>query len=455
MSLHPLEDLLYSQDRLHEVCAGRSLTFRECAHMNEFHGNAGIMRAFASLPEDPLPFALEHAIPYDLDAPYDYDLHSGLPSFLAVHERSAALYRQGEITHSEPIGFSFLYAMQVFQQRHPQAPQPQRRGTLVFPDKSTLLMDTDFDREAFAARLVALPEQYQPVVVCIYWKDFSRGTHEPFSKAGLPVVSAGHTLDEQFPLRLYDLCRRFKYSCANDIAGSFTLSVLAGCHFFHLPTGKLTQSKHGRTEQHEQDPTLNKPMKQACLLASPFPPRDPAEQQRLARDHAGVKHLRDAAFIRRCYEAARMALLDRQQPMEIDVMQPPGRLALLCLLPTGFDSDGVAHRVSSLFIAHSSRVGRVKLTTFDDKIEIIVLRGHLEIARLTGKRSHTVTLDFAPTDEPQRITFVASAAAIISAEDPRERSYFLRHVELRPQLRQPPRRPGLINRTFKRLRDAF
>jgi hypothetical protein len=457
MTQHPLEGLLYSQDCLADVCAERSLTFSEYAHMNEFHGNAATLRRYAGLSADPLPFAIEHAIPYDLDAAYDYDLHSGLPSFLAVHQRSAELYRQGDIRQSVPIGFSFLYATQLFHQLHPQAAEHPRSGTLVFPDKSTLLMDTDFDRAAFAARLVGLPAEYQPVVVCIYWKDYVRGAHKPFAEAGLPIVSAGHTLDEDFPLRLYDLCRRFRYSCANDIAGSFTLSVLAGCHFFHLPSGQLTQTKHGLTEQFEQDPTLLKPMKQACLLASPFPPGDPAEQRRLAAEQAGVKHQRDASFLRRCFHEARQALLARQQPGILNLPEKSGWRGMLSLFPTGIDSDGCAKEVASLFIADGSRIGklRVKLSVFDASTTITVSRGHRKLTELSGQRSHTVTVDIAHGEQAQRIVFVSSKRSVISAEDPRERSFFIRQVELRAPKPSQKRRPSAITRIIRKLRHAI
>jgi hypothetical protein len=361
----PLHDLLCGQSDLSQMCAPRPLDWSEYAHMNEFHGNAGILKSYAELPLDqPLPVAVEHAIPYDLSEPYQYDLHSGLPAFWAVHEKSAQVYRAAGMQEVHPIGFSYLYAMDVFHRLYPREGERQRMGTIVFPDKSTLLMDTDFDRAAFARQLARLPEEFQPVVVSIYWKDFIRGNHKVYTEAGLPVVSAGHVRDASFPLRLYDLCRRFKYACANDISSSFTLSILSGCHFFHLDTGPLTQKKYGKTNEYAHDPTLDKPAKRECLAAAPYPPQDSTAQRELAQRHAGARFKQSAETLRQLYAQAQEMLRARVKTTTITFGEGIERPVFYGLLPSGIDWDGWCAKLATFRVPRASGAKAIRLQLF-------------------------------------------------------------------------------------------
>ncbi len=354
--------LRYHQDNLQQLCAERPLDWSEYHHMNHFHGNHSIISRYAELDHStPLPFSIEHAIPYDLSEPYDYDIQSGLPTFLAVHDRSAALYRQKNVPSVIPVGYSYLYALKLYQKLHPDCTPAARKGTLVFPDKSTLLMDTDFDRNEFAQRLLNLPKEYHPLAVCIYWKDYIRGTHLPFQEAGIPLVSAGHMMDPDFQLRLHDLCRHFKYSCANDLAGSFTLSVLSGCHFFHLNTGQVTQNKDGTKKTFDRDPTLDHPFKKECLAASPFPPRSKEVQVELAQVHAGLIHQKSKPELQNIFTKARDRLQNQENPLSIHFDKKVSKRHLFSLLPSGIDIDGWARKQASLHIPIPRETSAIQL----------------------------------------------------------------------------------------------
>jgi|GEM_PF-3676489 len=347
--------LRYDQSNLKKVCSERPLDWSEYHHMNHFHGNQSIIAEYAGLaPSCPLPVGIEHAIPYDLEEAYSYDVTSGLDTFLAVHEKSARLYLDKGIDKAVPVGFSYLYALELYGRKHGPQPEVSRRGTIFFPDKSTLLMETDFDRHSLAQLLLSLPEQYQPVVVCIYWKDYVRGTHLPFLDVGLPVVSAGHIMDAEFQLRLYDLCRHFKYSAANDLAGSFTMSVLSGCHFFHLGAGPLTQRKNGKVETLEQDPSLSRPIKRSCIQASPFPPKDPVIQRKLAAENSGSEHKRTPSELRNIITTARQSLQNKHQVHQLEITADTDRSEFYSLLPNGIDIDGWCRKESKITIPKRS-----------------------------------------------------------------------------------------------------
>jgi hypothetical protein len=433
---HPLHGLLFHQDDIESLCAWRPIEWAEYAPMNEFHGIAALIKRYAGLPGDrPLSFALEHAVPYDLDAPYTYDLECGLPLFLAANEQSAALYRSAGMD-ARPVGFAALYGFELCRRQAPSLPEAARRGTLVFPDKSTLLMDTDFPREEFAGRLLALPEEFQPVTVCVYWKDVVRGTHRPFQEAGLPVVSCGHLQDPEFIPRFHDLCRRHRYACANDIAGSFTLSILAGCHFFHLPGGPLITLKHGVRTTHEADPGLSKPQKAACLAASPYPPQDPAPQRRLAAELAGTAHLKSPEALRALHREAVDAATRRAtfgfHAFAAD--SSPQRRAAFAT--TGIDSCGWCRSASSLALPDSPTARWLRLDLWlpseaDERPQRLQIHAPGLRRRTRPLRAGRHRLHFLLPPGPVRLAVDAEVLYTLP-DDPRSRSWRLAALRFHP-----------------------
>ena len=265
--------LIYNQTDLRRLCTDWDVQPLEYHVHNQMYGFDQLVREYAGLPNEPLPWTMEHFISFGDPQPYSHDVQSRLPFRLAVTEEQAAVLRRHVAVPVHAIGSAFFYMRELYQRRNPDEPaDTERRGTLVFPDKSTMNKDTDFDRDRFARELAALPDEFQPVAVSIFWKDFRRGTHRPFEDAGLTMVTSGHPHDSQFFFRQYNLCRQFKYACANDLSTSFCLAVLAGCRFFHWPSGPLCITVNGVTQVYEQEPTMWLPGKQACLAASRFPP---------------------------------------------------------------------------------------------------------------------------------------------------------------------------------------
>ncbi|OAI57087.1 hypothetical protein AYO49_02840, partial [Verrucomicrobiaceae bacterium SCGC AG-212-N21] len=200
----------YGQDDPATVCAPRHVFPVEYHIQNELYGFAQALKEYADLPQhEPLPWAMEHAIRYDQPDPHPADVASMLPLKMTTTESQADILRPHVATPVHPIGFAFFYVRELFERRHGSLSAVTRRGTIVFPDKCTHGLDTEFDRERFAAELSALPPDHHPVVVCIYWNDFLKGHHKPYRKAGMKVVSCGHPYDPFFLYRFIDLCRHF------------------------------------------------------------------------------------------------------------------------------------------------------------------------------------------------------------------------------------------------------
>jgi hypothetical protein len=348
-------DLRYDQTDLPRLCRARDFYATEYHPQNHLYGLDRLLREYAGLPPgEPLPWAMEHAISFDAPQPQPADAASALPILLAVTEAQAEILRRHVAGRVLAIGSAFFYARHLYHLRHPQeaaeVPAAERRGTLVLPDKLNVRKDLDFDRERFADELAALPAEFQPVAVSIFWKDFERGTHLPFERAGLRLVTSGHFYDPLFHLRQYDLCRQFKYACANNLSASFCVSVLAGCRFFYLPTGPLSVTSDGVRRQFDREPTLTLPGKQECINASPSPPAgDGARQRELAARYAGRAFVRPPEFFRELFDEGRR-LLQAEPPPPAE-FRPGGRLDRQTgWLPRGIEHDGWARAECGLVI---------------------------------------------------------------------------------------------------------
>ncbi len=349
-------DLSFGQDGLAALCRPRPVFPVEYHIQNELYGQHLLVKEYAGLPPDrPLPWAMEHAITFGCPEPYAPDAESPLPLRLAVTEQQAdALRRGGAEAHA--IGSAFFLMRALYGRHHGPPYSGPRRGTIVFPDKSTTHQETDYARAAFAERLAALPDEYQPVTASIFWRDWELGAHEPFARAGLRLVTSGHPYDPLFLFRQYDLCLRHRYACANDLSTSFCLSVLSGCRFFHLPTGPLRVTRGGVTREFAEEPTLHLPGKRACVAASPFPPpAEGGEQRRLAGLYAGEACVRPPDFFRELARRGRASLTSLPAP-SADFARPCGPGVLAGWRAWGIDADGWARRRCGLVPPADARV---------------------------------------------------------------------------------------------------
>ena len=230
----------FAQDDPAAICADRPLRTREIHKQNDFYGQAAVLKRYAGLPQSyRLKGVLEHGIVLDyLLCSQERD--ALLPMIFSSSARRAAIQRRHTSKRAVPIGFGYLYAMRLMEAQFPAIAEADRRGTLVFPCHSTHTIRASFDHDDYARRLAALPERFQPAVVCLYWKNFLAGEAEAYVRRGLAVVSAGHIYDPDFLLRSHDVARRFRYACANKIGTHLFQTVASGCRFFFLPSGDIT-----------------------------------------------------------------------------------------------------------------------------------------------------------------------------------------------------------------------
>lgn len=110
-----------------------------------------------------------------------------------------------------------------------------RKGTLVFYAHSNATTSPKYsDLDGYINDLRALPEQCQPVVICLSFHDIEKGLHKELRKYGLPLITAGTTNSQDFVDRFYRMISQFRYSTSPNV-GSHTFYLLeAGIPFFRF-----------------------------------------------------------------------------------------------------------------------------------------------------------------------------------------------------------------------------
>jgi hypothetical protein len=281
------------------VCRARELPGIEVFAPNEFYGGDRVIKLYARVPPDrPLKLVVPHGIVFNDSYVWQAEAQSSLPAVFAYSEARARAYsrRTRKVVFRSAVPFA--YAARLI-----GTPPEQRRGTLVFPGHSTHHVTVEADFECMAEALLRLEARFQPVTVCIYWRDYELGRHRPFAERGLAVVSAGHIYDPVFLIRLAHLLSAHRYAASNEVGSSLCYSVIAGCSFFVLPD--IAATRTGSAEDLRSD--LSQPDAAHAGIDAAFaqPGAEPApEQQRIVAGLAGLEHVLDAQQMRDCLHAA-------------------------------------------------------------------------------------------------------------------------------------------------------
>lgn len=389
------------QDRPAEICPipPREQEEREITHNNPVscYGIGSILRRYAGLPADfPLQISAEHFICYQPDKVVQWDIDAGYRTMFTVDGHRAKIYQEAGAPRTLPVGFAIHYAQRLHEMaRGPLKPPHQRRGTLVFPHKSdAVVRDRIFDHAPFIAWMRALPEEFHPLYVCLYWKNYNQGEAKPFEDAGYPVLSCGHWMHEDFLLRFVEMCGQFRYVAANAYSSSFPLSILCGCHFLYVDTGGHTEQYYtGKTVVHATDPSRETVYGRAAQAITTYPPVEAhrAAQLALARRMSGHRHVRHRWRIwwelRR--EARHMASL-RGEGLDFS----NGNLPWKQLRPwccQGIERDGWVHTQASLSTPSSGEIHSVLILDWDLPQWSAVKSQQLTV-EVTGKKNRQVKL---------------------------------------------------------------
>ena len=226
-----LEDTLDEQKDLARLCANRGNPSVDIFSPNGHYGTGDVYKTYADLPLTiPLNGVVPHGVELDPDWIWYEEIISPVPYIYCYPEFRQSIYRRHTDKKVILSTSPFIYVVDMLKGQ----PKPIREGTLFFPSHSTEHIIVQQDYNNLAKRLLALNKKYQPVHVCIYWKDYLLGAAKPFQDRGIPIVSAGHIYDRLFLYRLYHLLSQYQYMADNELGTQLFYGIKAGCAHLHI-----------------------------------------------------------------------------------------------------------------------------------------------------------------------------------------------------------------------------
>ena len=92
------------------------------------------------------------------------------------------------------------------------------RVLLIFPSHSIDAVHSKFDVDLFINKIKDIKNnQFDTVLVCLYWKDILMNRSEAYEQAGFKVVTAGHIYDYYFLSRLKSIIQLSNVTLSNQI----------------------------------------------------------------------------------------------------------------------------------------------------------------------------------------------------------------------------------------------
>lgn len=231
-----LEETLEQQEDLDSLCEDRSLQTEEIYWMNAVYGRDLVIKEYTGIAHNTsLKAVVPHGIYLTEDTIIEPDITGDLPVIFCHSRHEEKGYTKGVIKYGfqKAIFYSacpFLYVVELLK----DYPKPEKKGTIFFLPHSTPQMQMETNLEALAEELSLLEEEYHPITICTFWSDFLLGSHLPFQKRGMKIVSAGHMYDPQFLFRFYHLCSQHRYACSSGLGSHIFYSIKSGCSYFHF-----------------------------------------------------------------------------------------------------------------------------------------------------------------------------------------------------------------------------
>lgn len=159
------------------------------------------------------------------------EINSCYRTFFTWNKKKNDLMRNRHGKRSYHVPHPWVY----YRKKHYPSLSSSRTGTLVFFAHSNNTTSPKYqDLDSYINALKALPEKYQPVVLCLSFHDIQKGLNKKLRKYNLPLVTAGTTNSRQFVDRFYSLISQFRYSSSANIGSHTFYLIEAGIPFFLL-----------------------------------------------------------------------------------------------------------------------------------------------------------------------------------------------------------------------------
>jgi len=243
-----LKQTLADQEDLASLCADRSLETDEIFPGNAYYGGDRILKVYSRY-NLPLKVVIPHGVNLNDHFVWASEARIPLPAIFSFSPPRTRAYEKETNKVVIPSASPFLYLIELLKDQ----PKPERKGTIFFPLHSDHRVTIEMDFAEIAARLDDFEEEYKPVTVCLYWKDYVLGRHEAFRRRGLQVVSAGHLYDPYFFWRFYHLCSMHRYTAAHHYTSALLYSVKVGCSFFFMESSGYREEAEEAVKEELED----------------------------------------------------------------------------------------------------------------------------------------------------------------------------------------------------------
>lgn len=194
--------------------------------VTEQYSQGKIYREYANFPIwKSLYIYSEHGIEFDV-----VDKHEIENDADAMFVYSDAKLKNYKKVSNKPV-YKVIQPLVWYRREHKINQIKDAKGTIAFPSHATPDVEARFDVEAYIKQLKSLPDEMQPVCVCLFMTDVLKGMYRIFMDNGIPVYTAGNVWDIGFVDRYYEILKHFKYATSNNI-GTYTFySVEMGIPF--------------------------------------------------------------------------------------------------------------------------------------------------------------------------------------------------------------------------------
>lgn len=211
-------DLTNTKELVNRIGTFAPYTY-ELYHLNDYYGEATTLKKYAGVKNTyQLKLAVDHGVVFSKNT-NQVGTDPGIPSAVTFSKPQKIIDEQFK-KHVFAIGPYIHYAKNLLpKNKIAKMKKKNGRTLLVFPTHSTPSGTVEYDYNSLIKKIKELGQDFETILVCVYWKDILRGVDDIYRKAGLTCVTAGHVYDPNFLPRLRSIIE-LSDTCMGNSAGS-------------------------------------------------------------------------------------------------------------------------------------------------------------------------------------------------------------------------------------------
>jgi len=208
-----------TKETLEKLTAECSENTSEIFTPNDFYGHAYLLKKYCGINQEiSLPGIYPHAISFR-DKAWTNELKHPIPFLLLKSKLQSVVYSKYCNKPSWIIGAPNYYAVRLIEDELKEI-QSDAKGALILPAHSTHHLTNNYDFNEFVKYLRDLPEIFEPITICLGWRDIQLKMHERYLKQGFECTTAGHMYDKEFFFRLVRIIASHQFAITNHVGTS-------------------------------------------------------------------------------------------------------------------------------------------------------------------------------------------------------------------------------------------